>query len=88
LFEAAACGTPVISDWWPGLNQFFVPGREILISRSADETLHYLQEYSDADRRTLGLRAQQRILAEHTAAQRAETLETYAQQAFALKVHR
>jgi spore maturation protein CgeB len=88
LFEAAACGTPVISDWWPGLNQFFVPGREILISRSADETLHYLQEYSDADRRTLGLRAQQRILAEHTAAQRAETLETYAQQAFARKVHR
>jgi hypothetical protein len=32
LFEAAACGIPVISDYWPGLETFFTPGEEILIS--------------------------------------------------------
>ena len=30
LFEAAACGTPVISDYWEGLEKFFEPGKEIL----------------------------------------------------------
>jgi len=26
LFEAAACGTAVLSDWWEGLDAFFEPG--------------------------------------------------------------
>src|SRR5699024_4572270 len=43
LFEAAACATPVISDWWEGLDTFFEPGREILISRSPEETLRHLR---------------------------------------------
>ena len=30
LFEAAACGTPILSDAWDGLEQFFIPGEEIL----------------------------------------------------------
>ena len=30
LFEAAACGVPILSDWWDGLEEFFEPGREIL----------------------------------------------------------
>ncbi len=34
LFEAAACGVSIISDWWDGLDTFFEPGREILISGS------------------------------------------------------
>ncbi len=34
LFEAAACGVPIISDEWPGLEEFLVPGREIFVSRS------------------------------------------------------
>ncbi len=33
LFEAAACGVPIISDWWSGLDSFFEPGKEILIAR-------------------------------------------------------
>jgi spore maturation protein CgeB len=32
LFEAAACGVPIISDTWPGLETFFRPGEEILVS--------------------------------------------------------
>ena len=27
LFEAAACGTAMLSDWWEGLDAFFTPGR-------------------------------------------------------------
>ena len=33
LFEAAACGTPIISDRWDGLDAIFAPGRDILLAR-------------------------------------------------------
>ena len=77
LFEAAACATPVISDAWPGLETFFVPGTEILISRSAEETLCYLRDIPAEERYALGTRARARVLAEHTAAHRAATFEGY-----------
>ncbi len=35
LFEAAACGVPIISDHWPGIESFFTPGEEIHIAASA-----------------------------------------------------
>jgi spore maturation protein CgeB len=77
LFEAAACATPIISDAWPGLETLFVPGAEILISRSADETLRYLRDIPAEERCALGARARARVLAEHTAAHRAATFEEY-----------
>lgn len=77
LFEAAACGVPIISDTWPGLEAFFIPGEEILISRSAEETLAYLRELPEERRRDIGSRARQRVLSAHTAARRAEELEGY-----------
>ncbi len=40
LFEAAACGTAVLSDWWTGLDSFFEPGAEILIA-SVDLASHF-----------------------------------------------
>ena len=36
LFEAAACGAPVVSDAWEGLDTFFTPGDEILVARAAE----------------------------------------------------
>ncbi|TAK10208.1 MAG: glycosyltransferase [Candidatus Manganitrophaceae bacterium] len=78
LFEAAACGTPIISDMWSGLETFFKPGEEILLSRSPEETLRTLRALSEEARRTIGLRACNRVLAEHTAVQRAAELERYA----------
>jgi len=77
LFEAAACGTPIISDYWDGLGELFEPGREILIARSARDTREYLHEMSDAERREVGSRARARVLDGHTAAHRAAQLETY-----------
>lgn len=78
LFEAAACATPIISDWWNGLDDFFEPGKEILISRSSEETLNFLKEISEIDRRRIGYRARERVLARHTSRQRAQELEAYA----------
>lgn len=83
LFEAAACATPIISDAWPGLETFFVPGTEILISRSSGETLRYLHDIPAEARHTLGARARARVLAEHTADHRAATFEAYVQEAHA-----
>lgn len=77
LFEAAACGTPIISDSWEGLETILEPGREILIAESAEQSLAYLRELSESERRAIGARARERILAEHTATRRAEQLEAY-----------
>lgn len=78
LFEAAACAVPAISDWWDGLDTFFEPGTEVLISKSADQTLAYLRDMSDEERVAVGHRARLKALACHTAAHRAEELERYA----------
>jgi spore maturation protein CgeB len=78
LFEAAACGTPIISDYWNGIETLFRPGREILIARSSAEVLEQLRETPEAERRLLGEQGRRRVLAEHTAAHRAAELEEYA----------
>jgi len=77
LFEAAACGTPIISDPWPGLDTFFVPDREILIANDTEDVLRYLRDVSENERRAIGARARARILREHTAEQRARLLGYY-----------
>jgi spore maturation protein CgeB len=81
LFEAAASGATIISDNWPGLDAFFTPGREILLPAGPDEVVRYLNE-SDADElHTIGRRAQERVLAEHTHDHRADQFERAIQQA-------
>jgi spore maturation protein CgeB len=80
LFEAAACRVPIISDWWPGLETIFVPGRHILVARSADEVLSYLCDFSEHERRQLAIRAREHVLAQHTAAHRAIALEGYVEE--------
>ena len=77
LFEAAACGVPIISDYWEGLDTFFKIGKEILIARSPEDTLAILQEMPDAARNLVAMQARARVLAAHTAAHRAAELETY-----------
>ncbi len=78
LFEAAACGTPIISDAWEGLETLFHPGREILIAHSATEVLEWVRDLPASERFQLGERARKRVLAEHTSAHRAAELEGYA----------
>jgi spore maturation protein CgeB len=76
LFEAAACGVPIISDDWPGLGTIFAPSREILIAESADEIVAFLRDLTPERRKRIAAAARHRVLAEHTAAHRAEELET------------
>lgn len=77
LFEAAACAVPIISDAWRGLDTFFHPGRDILISDSPRQTLRLLDELPERQRIAIGHRARRRVIAEHTAAHRAAQVDEY-----------
>lgn len=77
LFEAAACGVPVISDHWEGLNDFFSIGTEILVSGSPEETLNYIQKMGEEERTEIGRNAREKALEGHTGEKRAEELEMY-----------
>ncbi|QDT14701.1 CgeB family protein [Alienimonas californiensis] len=74
LFEAAACGTPVISDRWAGLGELLEEGKEIFIADSPADVRRWLTETSEADRAAIGAAARRRVLAEHTADGRADQL--------------
>lgn len=74
LFEAAACGTAILSDWWDGLDAFFAPGREILIASTTEEAVSAI-DMPDAERAAIARRGRERALDCHTAAHRAAELE-------------
>lgn len=73
LFEAAACGTAMLSDWWQGLDQFFEPGEEILIADSTDAVLEALN-LTDEERQRIARAGRERALECHTAQVRAREL--------------
>jgi spore maturation protein CgeB len=81
LFEAAACGTPIISDYWEGIDTLFDPGKEVLIAGSSEDVIRYLKEVPEDERNKIGLSAKNRVLTSHTAAHRAIELETYYKEA-------
>lgn len=73
LFEAAACGTPIVSDYWDGLEQFFEPENEILVAASSEDVIHAINMPRDELKR-LSRASQERTLAQDTAAHRAAEL--------------
>ena len=77
LFEAAACGTPILTDRWPGLNTFFTPDEEILVVQSASEVLEIIRELPEDIAHKIGGRARDRVLSEHTSFHRALELESF-----------
>lgn len=77
LFEAAACGTPIISDEWAGIETILQPGAEILLANAAEQVIRCLREMSDAERDRVARAARQRVLEAHTSAKRAQELESY-----------
>lgn len=77
LFEAAACGVAIISDDWPGLDEFFAPDLEILVTHGAGDTLRILRDISTVEASIIGNAARRRVLAHHTARHRAAELEGY-----------
>jgi spore maturation protein CgeB len=77
LFEAAACGAPIISDRWPGLESFFVPGEEILIAEQATDVMDILTTLPEERRRSIAAAALKRLRTSHTAEHRAKDLEGF-----------
>jgi spore maturation protein CgeB len=69
LFEAAACGTPVVSDSWEGLENFFEPGKEILVASSTRDVVDAVTLDPEKLRR-VGVAARRRVLSSHTAQHR------------------
>lgn len=78
LFEAAACGVPIISDTWPGIETILEPGREIFLAEGADDVLAILERTDRAAREAVARSARRRVLAEHTAERRAAQLHELA----------
>ena len=70
----AASGTPIISDYWEGLDEFFEPGAEILLARAAADVVDALS-LSGAELKKISHAARERTLAQHTADQRAVDFE-------------
>lgn len=74
LFEAAACGVPLLSDRWEGLGEFFAPGEEILLVDTAEDVLRTLS-LSDVELQGIAEAARVRTLRDHTNDQRVLDLE-------------
>jgi spore maturation protein CgeB len=77
LFEAAACGTVIISDPWAGLETIFRLGEELLVAHSAADVLAYLHDLDEEQRCVIGQQAREAVMRRHTAAHRAVELEGY-----------
>jgi spore maturation protein CgeB len=88
LFEAAACAATIVSDNWPGLDEFFHPGKEILLPASSDDVARYIADVDDCELRRIGDAAKDRVLSEHTSDMRARQFETAVENAFAHKANR
>jgi spore maturation protein CgeB len=89
LFEAAACGTPIISDPWPGLCDLFPENEAVLIARRTEDVTAILNKVDDASRRRIAAKARERVLASHTGLARAKEFmralaPTYDREALAL----
>lgn len=81
FFEAAACATPLISDWWEGLDRFFDVEHDLQVVSRADDVEQALARDGE-DLQKMALRARERTLHEHTGEVRARQLIGYIEEAF------
>jgi spore maturation protein CgeB len=77
LFEAAACGCTILSDFWPGIGSILKVGDEVLLTESGDEVIHLLEDMEEAEAQRIGRRARERVLSEHSSDRRAQQFESY-----------
>ncbi len=84
FFEAAACGTPIFTDWWEGLDAFFDPQRDLRVVATAEDVLSALN-MPDEDLSVLATRARCRTLDEHTGERRGAELLSHCEEAYRRK---
>jgi glycosyltransferase involved in cell wall biosynthesis len=73
-FELAACGAAIVSNPVAGIERWFEPGRELIVVNDAEESLAAYRELvaDPGAAESMGRRARERALDEHTYARRAE----------------
>jgi spore maturation protein CgeB len=76
IFEVAGSGSCLLCDDWPGMSEFFEPGREVLIVRSAEEIVSALRCYNDADAERCGRALRERAMRDHTYEMRGKQVES------------
>jgi spore maturation protein CgeB len=75
IFEVAGAGACMLCDDWPGIEDCFEPGKEILVIRTAADVVGALHRYDAKERAAIGARFRERALRDHTYAQRAAQAE-------------
>ncbi|WP_173021343.1 glycosyltransferase [Lewinella sp. W8] len=77
LLTAAACGVPVLTEDWEGLEEFFEPHREVFCVNDKQGVLDVLYGTEESHRNRVGAEARRRILGQHTISHRAQQLLEY-----------
>ncbi|HYZ83862.1 MAG TPA: glycosyltransferase [Bryobacteraceae bacterium] len=75
VFEAAGSAACLITDEWIGIEQFFEPGKEILVASSGEQVADILRWLTPEQARQIGGAAYRRVLAEHTYEHRAKQVD-------------
>jgi len=75
VFEAAGAGACIVTDSWEGIEEFFEPGKEILVASSGVEVARIIELLTPHMAAEVGARALKRVRAEHTYAHRARQFE-------------
>jgi spore maturation protein CgeB len=76
VFEALACGIPLISAPWNDIESLFTPGKDFLIANTGEEMKRHLQDLlqDEQKRKELALHGRQTILTRHTCTHRVDEL--------------
>ena len=75
VFEAAGAGACLITDHFVGVEEFFEPGREVLVAHAGDEVAEHLRALTPRRAAEIGRAALDHVLAEHTYDHRAAQVE-------------
>ena len=75
IFEAAGAGACIITDRWPGIEEFLKPGREILIAEDGAEVAALLAALTPSCAREIGQAAHRRVLDQHSYQRRAAEVD-------------
>jgi spore maturation protein CgeB len=73
LFEATACGVPVLSDRWAGIEDAFTPGDDLLVLDHTTEVVEVLTR-PHSQRKAIASTGRATTLRRHTGERRAEEL--------------
>lgn len=75
VFEAAGAGACIITDFWAGVEDFFLPGKEIWVAHDGQEVASLLKWIDAGEAEKTGKAALSRVLKDHTYHQRARQID-------------